>query len=51
MVDGILIIEHMEKYLAQAKEMHKDMDLACRYSLCFDGERLYFGVNKDDLLD
>lgn len=51
MVEGISIIKHRKDYLDQVKEMLENMDLACKGCLCFDGEKLYFDTNEDDLLD
>lgn len=51
MVDGVSIAERREEYRARAREMHEDMDFAGRWCLHFDGEKLYFDDDEDDLLD
>lgn len=51
MVDAISIIERLEEYKAWAQEMHANMDVAPRGGLHFDGEKVCFKCEEDDLLD
>lgn len=50
-VDGVLIFNHREKYKAWVREMQVDIDNAHKGCVHFDGERHYFDVDEEDLLD
>lgn len=51
LVDGVLIIKLLEEYRTQAKEMQVDMDATPKGGLYFDGEKISFNAEEDDLLD
>lgn len=46
-----MIVKCREEYRAQVKKICEDMDLVCRECLSFDGEKLYFDDEEDDMFN
>lgn len=51
MASDILITECLNEYMSQVREMHVDIDAAPKGGLYFDGEKLSFDPNENNLLN
>lgn len=51
MVDGVKIIERREEYITRDKKLQANIDSTCIGGIDFDGKKLYFNINEEELLD